>query len=125
MRVDGTDVKRKQRGRRRIGGPTVPAAAVLAAGLLLAGCTQLALQEPFMHPLNATATAIGERVSGVVAEARARQAAGRACNRTPRDVCPPEPAVAPRSDPRALDAVEAWEAGEAKQPAGEVAPASL
>ena len=61
MRVDGMDVKRKQRGRRWIG-----RSAVLATGLLLAGCTQLALQEPFMNPLNATATAIEERVSGVM-----------------------------------------------------------
>ena len=139
MRVEGTDVKRKQRGRRRaepprvsrrvvrIGRPAVPAAAVLAAGLLLAGCVvqPLAVQEPFMNPLNTTATAIGERVSGAVAEGRARQAVARACNRKPRDGCPPEPAVAPRSDPRALEAVEAWEAGEAKQPAGEAAPGSL
>ena len=120
MRVDGMDVNRKQRGRRWIGRP-----AVLAAGLLLAGCTQLALQEPFMNPSNATVTAIGERVSGVVAEARARQAVARACNRKPRDLCPPEPTVAPRSDPRAIKALEAWEAGAAKQPAGEIAPESL
>ena len=111
MRVDGMDVKRKQRGRRRIGRPAVPVAAVL----LLAGCTQLALQDPFMNPSNATAAAIGERVSGVVAEARTRQAAGRACNRRPRDVCPPEPAVAPRSDPRAVKALEAWETREPAQ----------
>ena len=132
MRVEGTDVKRKQRGRRRVGRPAVPAAAVptaavLAAGLLLAGCMvqPLAVQEPFMNPLNATATAIGERVSGAVAEGRARQAVARACSRKPRDGCPPEPAVAPRSDPRALEALEAWEAGEAKQPAGDAAPGSL
>ena len=173
MRVEGTDVKRKQRGQRgrrraepprvsrrvvRIGRPAVPVArpvadrrragrrragrragrrsavpaaavvaAVLAAGLLLAGCVvqPLAVQEPFMNPLNATATAVGERVSEAVAEGRARQAVARACNRKPRDGCPPEPAVAPRSDPRALEALEAWEAGEAKQPAGEAAPGSL
>ena len=162
MRVEGTDVKRKQRGQRgrrraepprvsrrviQIGRPAmpvaamptaavpvaavptaaVPVAAVLAAGLLLAGCVvqPLAVQEPFMNPLNATATAVGERVSEAVAEGRARQAVARACNRKPRDGCPPEPAVAPRSDPRALEALEAWEAGEAKQPAGEAAPGSL
>ena len=126
MRVDGTDVRRRQRGRREIGRPAVPVAAVLAAGLLLAGCVQpLAVQDPFMNPLNATATAIGERVSGVVAEGRARQAGARACNRKPRDGCPPEPAVAPRPDPRAIEALKAWEKGEAKQPAGEAAPASL
>ena len=178
MRVEGTDVKRKQRGRRRaepprvsrrvvrIGRPAVPvaavpvaavpvaavpvaavpvaavpvaavpvapvpvapvpaaavpAAAVLAAGLLLAGCVvqPLAVQEPFMNPLNATATAVGERVSGAVAEGRARQAAARACNREPRDGCPPEPAVAPRSDPRALKALEEWESGEPRRPSGE------
>ena len=111
MRVDGMDVKRKQRGRRRIG-----CSVVLAAGLLLSGCTQpLALQDPFMNPFNATASAIGERVSGVVAEARTRQAAARACNRKPHDACPPEPAVAPRSDPRAIRALEAWETREAAQ----------
>ena len=127
MRVDGMDVKREQRGRRgEIGRPAVPVAAVLAAGLLLAGCVQpLAVHDPFMNPLNATATAVGERVSGAVAEGRARQAVARACNRKPRDGCPPEPAVAPRSDPRAIEALEAWEKGEAKQPAGEAAPASL
>ena len=116
MRVDGMDVKRKQRGRRWIG-----RSAVLATGLLLAGCTQLALQEPFMNPLNATATAIKERVSGVMAEARARQATARACNREPRDVCPPEPA--PRSDPRALKALKEWESGEPRSPSGEHAGA--
>ena len=106
--------------RRWIGRP-----AVLGASLLLAGCVQLAVQEPFVNPFNATADGIERRVSGVVAEGRARQAAGRARNRAPRDACPPEPAVAPRADPRAVGAVEAWEAGEAKQPAGEVAPAGL
>ena len=138
MRIDGTDVKRRQRGRRRaeppwvsrrvvrIGRPAVPVAAVLAAGLLLAGCVQpLAVQDPFMNPLNATGDRIGERISGAVAEGRTRQAVARACSRRPRDGCPPEPAVAPRSDPRAVDALDAWEKGEAKQPAGEVAPASL
>ena len=131
MRVDGTDVKHKQRGRREIGGPAVPivavpTAAVLAACLLLAGCVQpLAVQDPFMNPLNTTGARIGERVSGTVAEGRARQAVVRACSRAPRDGCPPGPAVAPRSDPRAIKALEDWEAGEAKQPAGEVAPGSL
>ena len=151
MRVEGTDVKRKQRGRRgrrraepprvsrkvvQVGRPAVPTApvpvapvpaaavpvaAVLAAGLLLAGCVvqPLAVQEPFMNPLNATATAVGERVSEAVAEARARQAVARACNRKPRDGCPPEPAVAPRSDPRALKALEEWESGEPRRPSGE------
>ena len=146
MRIDGTDVKRRQRGqggRRRaepprvsrrvvqVGRPAVPVAAVpvaalLAAGLLLAGCVQpLAVQDPFMNPLNATGDRIGERISGAVAEGRARQAVAQACSRRPRDGCPPGPAVAPRSDPRAVDALDAWEKGEAKQPAGEVAPASL
>ena len=161
MRVEGTDVKRKQRGQRgcrraepprvsrkvvQVGRPAVPTAAVpvaavpvaavpaaamptaavpvaavLAAGLLLAGCVvqPLAVQEPFMNPLNATATAVGERVSEAVAEGRARQAVARACNRKPRDGCPPEPAVAPRSDPRALKALEEWESGEPRRPSGE------
>ena len=109
-----------RRMQRRIGRP-----AVLGASLLLAGCTQLAMQEPFVNPFNATADGIERRVSGVVAEGRARQAAGRACNRTPHEACPPGPAVAPRADPRAMGAVEAWEAGEAKKPAGEIAPAGL
>ena len=93
--------------------------AVLGASLLLAGCTQLALQDPFMDPFNATADRIGQRVSGAVAESRARQAVGRACTRAPQEACPPEPAIAPRSDPRAIKALEAWEAGEAEQPTGE------
>ena len=116
MRVDGMDVKRRQRGRRTIG-----RSAVLGASLLLAGCAQpLAMQDPFMNPLNATPNAIGQRVSSLVAEARARQAAGRACNRMPREVCPPEAVVAPRSDPRAIGALEAWESGELKKhPSGE------
>ena len=121
MRADGMDTKHKQRGQRGIG-----RSAVLAASLLLAGCIQpLAVQDPFMNPYNTTANGIGQKVSGLVAEGRARQAAGRACNRTPLEACPPEPAVAPRADPRALKPVEAWESGEPKRPAGEVAPGSL
>ena len=110
------DAKRTKRRQRRIG-----KSAVLAASLLLAGCMQpLAMQDPFMNPLNTTANGIGQRVSGLMAEGRARQAAGRACNRMPREVCPPEPAVAPRADPRALEALEAWESGELKKhPSGE------
>ena len=97
---------------------------MLGASLLLAGCVQpLAVQDPFMNPFNATANGIGQRVSGLMAEGRARQAAGRACNRMPRQICPPEPAVAPRPDPRALKALEAWEAGEPGSPSGEHAGA--
>ena len=115
------DAKHTKRRRRGIGH-----SAVLAASLLLAGCAQpLAVQDPFMNPFNTTANSIGQRVSGLVAEGRARQAAGRGCTRTPREVCPPGPAVAPRTDPRAIEALKAWEKGEAKQPAGEAAPASL
>ena len=115
------DANHTQRGQRGIG-----RSAVLAASLLLAGCTQpLAVQDPFMNPLNATANGIGQRVSGLVAEGRARQAAGRACNRTPHEACPPEPAVAPRSDPRALVPVEEWELGEPRRPGGGAASESL
>ena len=115
------DERHTRRGRRGIG-----RSAVLGASLLLAGCVQpLAVQDPFMDPFNATANGIGQRVSGLVAEGRARQAAGRACNRTTHDACPPEPAVPPRPDPRSVEALRAWEAGEAKQPAGEVDPGSL
>ena len=97
---------------------------MLVTSLLLAGCVQpLAMQDPFMNPLNTTANGIGQRVSGLVAESRARQAAGRGCNRMAREVCPPEPAVAPRADPRALKALEAWEAGEPGRPSGEHAGA--
>ena len=106
------DARHTRHGRRAVG-----RSAVLAAGLLLAGCVQpLATQDPFMDPFNSTANGIGQRVSGLVAESRARQAAGRACIRSPHDACPPEPAVPPRPDPRSMKAVEAWEAGEAKQP---------
>ena len=109
------DAKHTQRRQRGIG-----RSAVLATSLLLAGCVQpLAMQDPFMNPLNTTANGIGQRVSGLVAESRARQAAGRACNRMPREVCPPEPAVAPRADPRALKPLEAWESGEPRRPSGE------
>ena len=115
------DAKHTKRGQPGIGRP-----AVLAASLLLAGCAQpLAVQDPFMNPFNTTANGIGQRVSGLVAEGRARLAAGRGCNRTPREACPPEPAVAPRADPRALTPLEAWESGEPRRPAGEVAPGSL
>ena len=106
------DARHTRHGRRGVG-----RSAVLAAGLLLAGCVQpLATQDPFMDPFNSTANGIGQRVSGLVAEGRARQAAGRACIRIPHDACPPGPVVPPRPDPRSMKAVEAWEAGEAKQP---------
>ena len=99
---------------------------MLAAGLLLAGCAPpLAMQDPFMDPFSRTANGIEQRVSGLVAEGRARQAAGRGCNRTPHDACPPRPAVPPRADPRAVKTVEDWESGNLKRPAGEVAPDSL
>ena len=92
---------------------------MLAASLLLAGCIQpLAVQDPFMNPFNTTANGIGQRVSGLVAE-------GRACNRTPHEACPPESAVAPKADPRALVPVEEWESGEPRRPAGGAAPESL
>ena len=78
-----------------------------------------------MNPFNSTANGIGQRASGLVAEGRARQAAGRACIRSPHDACPPGPVVPPRSDPRSIEALRAWEAGEAKQPAGEIDPGEL
>ena len=110
--MDARHTKRRQRG--------IGQSAVLAASLLLAGCAQpLAVQDPFMNPLNTTASGIAQRVSGLVAEGRARQAAGRGCTRTPRDACPPEPAMAPRADPRALEALKEWESGEPRSPSGQ------
>ena len=90
---------------------------MLGASLLLAGCVQpLAVQDPFMNPFNSTANGIGQRVSGLMAEGRARQAAGRACNRMPRQICPPEPAVAPETGPAGAQGAGGMGGGRAGEP---------
>lgn len=101
------------------------AAAVLCAGLPLAGCmAPLALQDPFFNPFNTTTARIEEQVSSTVAEGRTRQALVQGCAGMPRRGCPPEAVVAPRADARALRALDAWESEALpKHPAGEHAGA--
>lgn len=101
------------------------AAALLCAGLPLAGCGgPLALQDPFFNPFNTTTARIEEQVSSTVAEGRTRQALVQGCIGMPRQGCPPKAAVPPRPDQRALRALEAWESGALpKHPAGDHAGA--